>query len=132
MSWNAVSTSCGDADPLTPSESEPTEAETRTALPASFFVNAVWSNSPTPDWLTTPRANDTFRYRSSDMIDVPPGLVAEKRISSSLKSVGLRTTRTPFSSVHIVTPTSSRTSSLATGMPSGATGRSGASAASSS
>ena len=41
ISWNAVSTSCGDADPLIPSESEPTEGETRTALPASFFPSAV-------------------------------------------------------------------------------------------
>ena len=51
-------------------------------------------------------ANLTESKSASGASDVPPGAKPTRRTSSLLKSVGFTTTRTPFASVHSVTPIS--------------------------
>ena len=71
-------------------------------------------SAPSPPCAITSSAVLAAMKSSSLAIDVPPGLTALNRISSSLYVVGLRTTRAPFDRRHSVTPIAARDVSLAT------------------
>ena len=121
--------SFGEACPDIPSVRSPILGLTFTALPANCFPRSTTENSPTPPCPTIWAAANIVAKSSSDKSELPPGLYAWKRTSSSLKSVGLSNTRTPFSSVHTVASISSSRSVVATAEPVGMVASRGASTA---
>ena len=73
-------------------------------LPVSFLRRSMAENSPTPPAAMMAGAREVLKASASSTRLAPPGLNADTRIWSALKSVGLMSTRTPLASVHSVMP----------------------------
>jgi hypothetical protein len=108
MSWNIFSRSRREDPPRSPSSVSPISALTAVLAPASAFARSWRDNVPKPLCPITSSAVLAAMKSASLANEVPPGLTALTRISSSLFVVGTRTTRAPFESRHSVRPIASR------------------------
>ena len=104
MSWNIVSSSLRDEPPPSPSSVSPIFALTDTLRPARNLLRSRLRSLPSPPCAITASAVSAAMKSLSEASDVPPGLMARNRISSSLKFVGFSTTRTPLERRHSVMP----------------------------
>ena len=125
MSWNIFSRSFFVDAPCNPSSVSSISARTAMLAPASARVRSRRLSFPSPPCATTSSAVLAATKSASLAIDVPPGLTARNRISSSLNVVGLSTTRTPFDRRHSVMPIAVRADVAATVPGVGSGSRSG-------
>ena len=101
-----------DAPPLRPFTVVADVGAHAARLPVSFLASVIWLNVPTPLIESATLLRSALMTSLSGSSDSPPGLYAANSTSSSLKSVGLSSTRAPFESFHSRMPVLSSVRSL--------------------